>query len=60
MSESIVPMLLGLRQAWCHDQYPREPVPVSKHPLGEETLLQLHAVPAGHVSVTREKLTKPI
>lgn len=45
-------MLLALRQAWCCDHAPGEPVPVPRHPLSEESfpgvqselpLVQLHA-----------------
>ena len=33
MPERTVQTLLELQQAWCHDHYPGEPVPVLSHPL---------------------------
>lgn len=35
MPESAVQKLLVLCHAWCCDHFPREPVPVTNHPLGE-------------------------
>ena len=46
-------MVLELWQAWCRDSFPGEPVPVTNHPLSEESfsnvqselhLTQLHSI----------------
>ncbi|KAK4807096.1 hypothetical protein QYF61_018437 [Mycteria americana] len=53
MTKSVIQTLLELRQAWCCDHFPGEPVPVTNHPLSEEPfpnvqselpLRQLHSI----------------
>lgn len=58
MSESIVQKCLELWQAWCHDQFPGEPVAVPDLPLSEEPFPNIQPEP--HLSQLHDVLSSPV